>query len=328
MKLTEQQLLRIFPNARLVAGVFVVALQRAMDEREIDTPARRAAFLAQVGHESSQLTRLVENLNYSAQGLAATWPSRYLGPDGQPNALALRLARNPQAIADNTYATRNGNGDEASGDGWRFRGRGLLQITGRANYRLVGEALGEPLEAEPWRLEQPVPAARSAAWWWAGHGLNELADRGEFAAITHRINGGLNGQAGAWRCGSGPGRCCHEPARSAPAGCVAGPAGRRLARRRPGCPPLSSATGGGPGPTHCQPRRQRPARALLDEQQRALAAVRASAERRAKDVEQALGEARAQAAEQYAAAVRLLQEPDIGVDCQAAGAAIDRELGL
>ncbi|MCR3773996.1 glycoside hydrolase family 19 protein, partial [Pseudomonas aeruginosa] len=115
MKLTEQQLLRIFPNARLVAGVFVVALQRAMDEREIDTPARRAAFLAQVGHESSQLTRLVENLNYSAQGLAATWPGRYLGPDGQPNALALRLARNPQAIADNTYATRNGNGDEASG---------------------------------------------------------------------------------------------------------------------------------------------------------------------------------------------------------------------
>ncbi|HHM5526252.1 TPA: glycoside hydrolase family 19 protein [Pseudomonas aeruginosa] len=195
MKLTEQQLLRIFPNARLVAGVFVVALQRAMDEREIDTPARRAAFLAQVGHESSQLTRLVENLNYSAQGLAATWPGRYLGPDGQPNALALRLARNPQAIADNTYATRNGNGDEAFGDGWRFRGRGLLQITGRANYRLVGEALGEPLEAEPWRLEQPVPAARSAAWWWAGHGLNELADRGEFAAITRRINGGLNGQA-------------------------------------------------------------------------------------------------------------------------------------
>ena len=195
MKLTEQQLLRIFPNARLVAGVFVAALQRAMDEREIDTPARRAAFLAQVGHESSQLTRLVENLNYSAQGLAATWPSRYLGPDGQPNALALRLARNPQAIADNAYASRNGNGDEASGDGWRYRGRGLLQITGRANYRAAGAGLGQPLEQEPELLEQPEWAVISAAWWWASHDLNELADRGEFAAITRRINGGTNGQA-------------------------------------------------------------------------------------------------------------------------------------
>lgn len=195
MKLTEQQLLRIFPNARLVAGVFVVALQRAMDEREIDTPARRAAFLAQVGHESSQLTRLVENLNYSAQGLAATWPSRYLGADGQPNALAQRLARNSRAIANNAYASRNGNGDEASGDGWRYRGRGLLQITGRANYRAAGAGLGQPLEQEPELLEQPEWAAISAAWWWASHGLNDLADRGEFAAITRRINGGTNGQA-------------------------------------------------------------------------------------------------------------------------------------
>lgn len=195
MKLTEQQLLRIFPNARLVAGVFVAALQRAMDEREIDTPARRAAFLAQVGHESSQLTRLVENLNYSARGLAATWPSRYLGADGQPNALAQRLARNPRAIANNAYASRNGNGDEASGDGWCYRGRGLLQITGRANYRAAGDGLGQPLEAEPELLEQPEWAAISAAWWWSTHGLNDLADRGEFAAITRRINGGLNGQA-------------------------------------------------------------------------------------------------------------------------------------
>ena len=195
MKLTEQQLLRIFPNARLVAGVFVAALQRAMDEREIDTPARRAAFLAQVGHESSQLTRLVENLNYSAQGLAATWPSRYRGADGKPNALALNLARHPQAIANNTYASRNGNGDEASGDGWRYRGRGLLQVTGRANYRAAAGGLDQPLEVEPELLEQPEWAALSAAWWWAAHDLNELADRGEFATITRRINGGLNGQA-------------------------------------------------------------------------------------------------------------------------------------
>lgn len=135
MPITEQQLLQIFPNAGPQAGVFVGALNRGMTRFGITSPVRAAAFLAQVGHESGQLTRLVENLNYSARGLAANWPSRYLGADGQPNALAQRLARNPRAIANNAYASRNGNGDEASGDGWWYRGRGLLQITGRANYR-------------------------------------------------------------------------------------------------------------------------------------------------------------------------------------------------
>ncbi|ENQ1002117.1 glycoside hydrolase family 19 protein [Pseudomonas aeruginosa] len=195
MLITEQQLLQIFPNAGHRAGFFVPALNVAMERFGIIAPVRGAAFLAQVGHESGQLTRLVENLNYSAQGLAATWPSRYRGADGKPNALALNLARHPQAIANNTYASRNGNGDEASGDGWRYRGRGLLQITGRANYRTAGAGLGQPLEQEPELLEQPEFAALSAAWWWSTHGLNELADRGEFAAITRRINGGLNGQS-------------------------------------------------------------------------------------------------------------------------------------
>ncbi|MFU4810167.1 glycoside hydrolase family 19 protein [Pseudomonas aeruginosa] len=195
MLITEQQLLQIFPNAGHRAGFFVPALNVAMERFGITAPVRVAAFLAQVGHESSQLTRLMENLNYSAQGLAATWPSRYRGADGKPNALALNLARHPQAIANNTYASRNGNGDEASGDGWRYRGRGLLQITGRSNYRAAAAGLGQPLEAEPELLEQPEFAALSAAWWWSTHGLNELADRGEFTAITRRINGGTNGQA-------------------------------------------------------------------------------------------------------------------------------------
>ncbi|HFS0815193.1 glycoside hydrolase family 19 protein [Pseudomonas aeruginosa] len=193
MLITEQQLLQIFPNAGHRAGFFVPALNVAKERFGITAPVRVAAFLAQVGHESSQLTRLVENLNYSARGLAATWPSRYRGADGKPNALALNLARHPQAIANNTYASRNGNGDDASGDGWRYRGRGLLQITGRLNYCAAGAGLGLPLEAEPELLEQPEFAALSAAWWWASHGLNELADRGEFAAITRRINGGTNG---------------------------------------------------------------------------------------------------------------------------------------
>ncbi len=109
--------------------------------------------------------------------------------------MALNLARHAEAIANNTYPNRNGNGDESSGDGWRFRGRGLLQITGRRNYRTVGDSLGLPLEIEPELLEQPEHAASSSAWWWAARGLNGLADRCEFAAITRRINGGMNGQA-------------------------------------------------------------------------------------------------------------------------------------
>ncbi len=195
MLITEQQLLQILPNAGHHAGFFVPALNAAMGRFGITSPVRVAAFLAQVGHESAHLTQLVENLNYSARGLAATWPSRYLGADGQPNALAQRLARNPQAIATNAYASRTGNGDEASGDGWRFRGRGLLQITGRKNYRAAGAGLGLPLEAEPELLEQPEQAARSSAWWWAAHGLNDLADSGSFALITRTINGGMNCQA-------------------------------------------------------------------------------------------------------------------------------------
>lgn len=195
MPITEQQLLQILPNAGPRAGVFVGALNHGMTRFGITSPVRAAAFLAQVGHESAQLTHLVENLNYSARGLAATWPSRYRGADGNPNALALNLARHPQAIANNTYVSRNDNGDEASGDGWRYRGRGLLQITGRANYRAAAGELDQPLEVEPELLEQPEFAVLSAAWWWTTHGLNELADQGEFAAITRRINGGLNGQA-------------------------------------------------------------------------------------------------------------------------------------
>ncbi|EZO03798.1 hypothetical protein AJ65_05829, partial [Pseudomonas aeruginosa 3578] len=113
MPITEQQLLQILPNAGPRAGVFVGALNRGMTRFGITSLVRAAAFLAHVGHESGQLTRLVENLNYSARGLAATWPSRYRAADGQPNALAQRLARNPRAIANNAYASRNGNGDEA-----------------------------------------------------------------------------------------------------------------------------------------------------------------------------------------------------------------------
>lgn len=172
-------------------------LQEVFAAWDINTPARVAAFLAQVGHESGGLTRLEENLNYSAEGLARTWPGRFaLDPKAatkQPNALALQLARNPQAIANHVYASRLGNGDVASGDGWAFRGRGLIQLTGRTNYRLCGKALAVDLEANPDRLRTPPLAARSAAWFWKSNGLNELADKRDLAALTLRINGGTLG---------------------------------------------------------------------------------------------------------------------------------------
>lgn len=202
--LTEQQLLQILPNARPVAGVFVPALNRAMARYRIDSPVRRAAFIAQVGHESGQLRRLAENLNYSAAGLAATWPGRFRDSAGQPNALAQRLARRPEAIANHVYAERLGNGPTALGDGWRYRGRGLIQLTGRNNYRACGEAIGADLIANPELLEQPEWAAMSAAWFWSSNGLNELADAGRFDEITRRINGGTHGQAqrlALWRAG-------------------------------------------------------------------------------------------------------------------------------
>ena len=192
MPITEQQLLQILPNVRPVAGVFVPALNRAMARWKIDSRVRQAAFIAQVGHESGQLRSLVENLNYSAEGLAATWRGRYRGSDGKPNAKAMALARKPEAIANDAYAGRNGNSQQ--GDGWRYRGRGLIQLTGRSNYRAAGEGLGLPLEAQPELLEQAEHAAQSAAWWWAQHGLNELADAGRFQDIGSIINTGAPGR--------------------------------------------------------------------------------------------------------------------------------------
>ncbi|EQM71744.1 glycoside hydrolase family 19 protein [Pseudomonas tohonis] len=197
--ITEQQLLHALPNARRQAGVFVSAINAAAARFNITSPVRLAAFLAQVGHESGELTRLVENLNYSAQALASTWPARFAeDPQARvktPNGLAFRLQRQPEAIANAVYGGRMGNGPAASGDGWRYRGRGLIQLTGKANHAAASTELGVDLVAHPELLEVPEHAAMAAAWFWASRGLNELADRGDFEGITRRINGGLTGLA-------------------------------------------------------------------------------------------------------------------------------------
>ena len=159
----------------------------------ITTPARLAAFLAETGHESGGFGRTVENLNYSAEALLAVWPSRFTREQ------AASMARNPERIAEHVYGGRMGNGPEGSGDGWKYRGRGLVQITGKANYEAVLEQLAPfdvpDLLALPDVLAEPKWAALSAAAWWDSRHLNALADAGDIDAITRRINGGMNGAA-------------------------------------------------------------------------------------------------------------------------------------
>ena len=163
MPITEQQLLQILPNAGAKAGVFVPVLNTAMVRFQIVGAKRVAAFIAQVGHESGQLR----------------WVREIWGPTAQQAG----------------YEGRADLGNTVKGDGSKYRGRGLIQITGRDNYAACGEALGLDLLSKPELLELPQYAAMSAAWFWSTKGLNTLADKGDFVKITRRINGGLNGQA-------------------------------------------------------------------------------------------------------------------------------------
>lgn len=173
-------------------------------EYGIDTAPRLAGFLAQVGHESANLTRLEENLNYSCESLANTWPHRYAAKseDGgyikvnnkyTPNELAILLNRNPQLIANNCYANRMGNGDEASGEGWKFRGRGLKQLTGKTNYAALTLDTGIDFISQPSLLLSCNYAVLSACWFWKTNNLNKFADRLDIEGMTRAINGGLLG---------------------------------------------------------------------------------------------------------------------------------------
>ncbi len=191
--LTADRLRRATGCSPATAAKFIEPLRIACRRYDINTPARIAAFLAQLAHESARFDRLSENLNYSAQGLAATWPSRFRDAAGQPSALARELHRRPEAIANVVYADRLGNGPAESGDGWHYRGRGLIQITGRSNYRACGDALGIDLERYPELLEYPLYAALSAGWYWDARRLNQHADAHDVERITRLINGGTHG---------------------------------------------------------------------------------------------------------------------------------------
>lgn len=198
MEITSDTLRKIYPQSKSIAR-YCEALHQAMSECGIDTAARACAFLAQVGHESAQLNRIEENLNYSAQALRMVFPKYFRTPQE-----ASSYAHHPERIANRVYGNRMGNGSEESGDGWKFRGRGLIQITGRDNYVSMSALMGKDLTVWPDALLMPLDACRSAALWWKANGLNALADklaadeRKTFETITKRVNGGLNGLEDRW----------------------------------------------------------------------------------------------------------------------------------
>ncbi len=190
-EVTDSQLRAIMPNAGTRIARFLGPLNTAMRTHAINTNERRAAFLAQVSVESGQLRNVEENLNYSAARLRAVWPRRF-----RTEEVARTYAHNPEALGNYVYADRLGNGDANSGDGYRYRGRGLMQTTGRDNYRAAG------FENNPEALSDPQTAADSAGRFWSQNGLNgrtnSVLSRTQFNGISQTVNGGNHGSDERW----------------------------------------------------------------------------------------------------------------------------------
>jgi len=188
--LTAVQLQEVMPQAREEnIEKYLQPLNELMSEYDINTPMRQAQFLAQIAHESGSFKYCVENLNYSAKALRAVF-GKYFKDDSS----AEQHARKPEAIANIVYANRMGNGNTDSGDGWKFRGRGLIQLTGRDNYEQCGQGINQGLVENPDHLSEHASAAVAAAcWYWNSRKLNQDADQDDVKAITKKINGGYNG---------------------------------------------------------------------------------------------------------------------------------------
>lgn len=154
----------------------------------IDTPHKQAAFLGQCGHECGNFKVFEENLNYRAETLMKLWPKRFPTLE-----FAKQYEKNPRKIANSVYASRMGNRNEASGDGYRFRGRGAIQLTGHSSYYHAGQALGVDFVAEPDLVATPLYALLTAGWFWSTHGCNELAEASNWLGLTKKINGGTIG---------------------------------------------------------------------------------------------------------------------------------------
>jgi len=187
MELTLDQLKQLLPKNPYVDH-WHHALSQLLPDYDINTPQRIAAFVAQCSHESGGFVALKENLNYRAVTLRKIFP-KYFPTDELANAFAGK----PEMIANRVYASRMGNGDEASGDGFRYCGRGLIQLTGKSNYQAFADSLEMNVEDVPDYLSTFEGAAQSACWFWESNNLNQWADKGDILTLTKRINGGTIG---------------------------------------------------------------------------------------------------------------------------------------
>jgi putative chitinase len=188
--LTKQQLTQLLPGNPYI-DQWLDALNQLLPDYEINTPQRMAAFIAQCAHESGGFRTLKENLNYRAVTLRKIFP-KYFPTDELANEYANKPNKQ-EAIANKVYANRMGNGDEASGDGYRYCGRGLIQLTGKDNYSWFAASLGITVEEAAEYLQTFEGAAQSACWFWETNNLNQWADKGDILTLTKRIYGGTIG---------------------------------------------------------------------------------------------------------------------------------------
>jgi len=187
MEITADLIKQLYPQYKHPDDL-AECLNESFDKYEINTVNRAAGFLAQCGHESNGFTVLKENLNYSAEGLNKIFHKYFPTVES-----AQAYARQPEKIANKVYANRMGNGDEVSGDGYKFRGRGAIQLTGHDNYSKFAAAVGMDLDDAVQDLETLDGAIESACWFWETNGLNAICDRDDIVAMTKRINGGTIG---------------------------------------------------------------------------------------------------------------------------------------
>lgn len=187
--ITLELLQKLCPKTKkTVLEQFVEPLQAVCEHYEINTVERVACFLAQCSHESGGFNAIKENLNYSAKGLMTTFKKYFPTED-----LANEYAKKPEKIANKVYANRMGNGNEASGDGAKFCGRGVIQLTGKSNYTRLAADLNISLEECVDFMQTPAGAVSSAGWFWDHNSLNKFCDSGDFVMLTKRINGGTIG---------------------------------------------------------------------------------------------------------------------------------------